>query len=55
MQTLEECLLMYRHRLRTALYKAGVPSNPGVTDEWILDRVDELITKTEPSKSPAKA
>jgi hypothetical protein len=43
MQTLEECLLMYRQRLRRLLYQHGVPSNPAVDDAWILDRVEELV------------
>jgi hypothetical protein len=45
-QTFEECLLMYRQRLRELLYQHGVASNPGVEDTWILDQVEELVGKT---------
>jgi hypothetical protein len=44
MQTSEECLLMYRHRLRQLLHQEGIPSNPGVDDAWILDRLEELVS-----------
>src|SRR5262245_26795712 len=43
MQTVEECLLMYRQTLRQLLHDCGIPSNPGVEDQWILDRIREKI------------
>jgi|GEM_PF-4382766 len=39
---------MYRVRLRNALARAGIMSNPGVTDDWILDHIDELIIGPPP-------
>lgn len=66
MQTIEECIEMYKKRLaeidpqakieinnvedlvevrqnlRRGLATRGLPSNPGVTDKWILDRVEEF-------------
>lgn len=39
MQTLEESLLMYRQALLQVLAEAGVPSNPSVDDEWILNQI----------------
>lgn len=47
MQTTEECLLLYRHRLRQLLYQHGVMSNPAVDDVWILDRIEELVNKVQ--------
>jgi len=46
----EVFFLMYRRRLRQLLYEAGVPSNPAVTDEWILDRVTELVKQKVPTQ-----
>lgn len=43
MQSIEECLLMYRHTLRRLLFEAGIPSNPGVTDDWILEEISKLV------------
>jgi len=45
MQSFEERLLMYRKTLRELLYKCGIPSNPAVEDNWILDRLAEQISK----------
>ena len=47
MESFEECLLKYRMTLRQELARAGVPSNPGVTDDWLLEKVVELIRKRE--------
>jgi hypothetical protein len=43
MESMQECLLKYRLRLRQLLYEAGVMSNPGVMDDWILDRLAEVM------------
>lgn len=43
MQSQEECLLMYRQRLRELLFWAGQPSNPGVTDDWVLEQVSRVF------------
>lgn len=48
METFEKCLLKYRTRLRQILAGAGVASNPGVEDDWILDRIAELIPGPPP-------
>lgn len=60
MQSCEECLLMYRLTLRNALFRAGVASNPGVTDDWILEEVlkkmgvqVEIINPPKDEKSSA--
>jgi hypothetical protein len=39
MQTVEQCLLMYRYTLRQGLGRAGVGTNPGTTDEQVLEEV----------------
>jgi hypothetical protein len=44
MQSIEECLLLYRHTLRRLLFEAGIPSNPGVTDDWILEEISKVVT-----------
>lgn len=36
-------VVKYRQRLRELLFWAGVPSNPGVTDDWVLDRVSDVF------------
>jgi hypothetical protein len=43
MQTTEKCLLMYRTTLRQLLSDCGVPSNPGIDDVWILEKIVEKI------------
>ena len=52
METLENvfeaCVVKYRHRLRQVLAGAGVRSNPAVDDDWILDRIAELIPGPPP-------
>ena len=48
MESFEECLLKYRQTLIRLLYRAGVPSNPGVTDDWILLQVARLIQNQKP-------
>lgn len=41
----DEVLLQYRRALRQLLYEHGIPSNPAVTDDWILDQVRQLLAK----------
>jgi len=43
MQTMEQCLLRYRQRLRVLLDSTGTPSNPAVSDEWILNEIERLV------------
>ncbi len=50
-QTAEELILMYRHTMRRMLYAKGVPSNPGVDDEWILDETARLLGLPPQDKS----
>ena len=47
MQSMEECLLMYRRALRQLMADCGIASNPGVDDEWILEQVQKLIPKSK--------
>ena len=44
MLSMEETVLLYRHALRNVLSQAGVPSNPGVDDEWILEQASLKLT-----------
>jgi hypothetical protein len=53
METFETCLLTYRRRLRELLFRHGVASNPGVTDDWILDKVEELVNATGKTQTSA--
>ncbi len=43
MDSTEACLLKYRHALRQMLYIRGELSNPGVTDDWILDQISTIV------------
>ena len=43
METPEQTLQKYRDALRGILRKAGVASNPGVNDSWILDQISTKI------------
>ena|SRR3989344_6719765 len=47
METFEECLLKYRQTLRQQLANCGVASNPGVTDDWILDQISQLLNRQQ--------
>lgn len=55
MQTLEECLLMYRRTLRQLLYDNGIASNPAVDDEWILNKIAELVSKSRTNEQSKHA
>ena len=44
-ETYKEVLLLYRHRLRGVLWQVGVASNPGVTDDWLIQRIIEEVTR----------
>ncbi len=44
METTKACLLKYRHAMRQILAYAGVASNPGVDDDWILDQISLKVT-----------
>ncbi|MEQ1499851.1 MAG: hypothetical protein ABL917_00570 [Parcubacteria group bacterium] len=44
METTEDLLLKYRQVLRNALANAGVPSNPAVDDDWILEEINKKVT-----------
>ncbi len=46
---LVKCILVYRRTLRGLLWKAGIPNNPGVTDDWILDEISKLVQKQHPA------
>jgi len=48
MQSFEECLLLYRMRVRQILANAGVPSNPGSDDIWLLDELQKLVPGPPP-------
>ena len=39
------CVLRYRWALRRLLAKHGIPSNRGVDDEWLLQKVEEIANK----------
>lgn len=43
MMSIEKMLLLYRQRLRIILDQHHIASNPGVTDEWILDELEKLV------------
>lgn len=47
-EQLKEIYLNLRRPLRNALYEVGVPSNPCVEDEWILEQVIDKMHKPVP-------
>lgn len=43
MESVEVCLLKYRHAIREMLYKAGVVTNLGSTDNELLDHLSQKL------------
>lgn len=43
MESFEECLLKYRQKLRQALGRIGIATNPGITDDQLLAKVVALV------------
>lgn len=44
-RSFEECLLVYRRRLRQLLHSVGVLSNPAVDDDWVLNQIDDTVAQ----------
>jgi hypothetical protein len=51
---LEELLVRFRVVARDLLNRCGVPSNPAVTDDWILDELAALPTRVVGASLPVK-
>lgn len=46
MESTEVCLLKYRHAIREMLFRAGVVTNPGSTDDELLDHLSQKVAGT---------
>ena len=44
MESFEVCLLKYRHAIRNTLFQVGITSNPGSSDDELLDALSVRIT-----------
>jgi len=44
MESIESCLLKYRHAIREMLFDAGVVTNLGIADNQLLDHLSVKIT-----------